>query len=44
LLKHDTHSTAATWLGAFQTLKLLEEVKKGSAIGRQASEYRYLKV
>jgi hypothetical protein len=44
LLKHDTHSTAATWLGAFQTLKLIQEVKKGSATGRQASEYRYLKV
>ena len=42
LLKHQSHSTVAIWLGAFQTLKLLQEVEKGSANGRMASQYRYV--
>lgn len=40
LLKHDTHSTAATWLRAFRGAKILKEIHKGA--GDRASRYRYL--
>jgi hypothetical protein len=40
LLGHNNHSTAAVWLSAFRSLKIIKEVEKGA--GDRASRYLYL--
>lgn len=39
-LSHPTHSTAASWLGAFVADELLDEIAKGTAQTGKASRYR----
>lgn len=39
-LRHPTHSTAASWLGAFVVDEILDEIEKGNASTGKASRYR----
>jgi hypothetical protein len=40
-LGHPTHSTAASWLGAFVGDEILDEIEKGNASTGKASRYRW---